>query len=130
MVQEYDLDRLGKKMPFSAPDGFFERMQANVLAEVAKEEEAKKVKGIQVKAQAKSQRKAKMIRLYMATASIAACVCLLVLIGRSFFGSEAVETQHSAASVATVDKAYDNLSADEQQELNATYANDVYLCME
>lgn len=130
MVQEYDLDRLGKKMPFSAPDGFFERMQANVLAEVAKEEEAKKVMEIQMTAQAQSRRRAKTIRLYMAVASIAACVCLVVLIGRSFFGSEAMETQHSAASVATVDKAYDNLSADEQQELNATYANDVYLCME
>lgn len=130
MVQEYNLERLGKKMPFSAPDGFFERMQANVLAEVAKEEEAKEVMEIRMTAQAKSHRKTKMIRLYIATASIAACVCLMVLIGRSFFGSGAVETQHSAASVATVDKAYDNLSADEQQELNATYANDVYLCME
>lgn len=130
MAQEYNFNKVGKKMPFSAPDGFFERMQANVLAEVAKEEEAKKVMKIRMTAQARSHRKAKMIRLYMAVASIAACVCLVLLVGRSFFGSGAVETQHSAASVATVDKAYDNLSTDEQQELNATYANDVYLCME
>lgn len=130
MAQEYNFNKVGKKMPFSAPNGFFEQMQANVLAEVAKEEEAKKVMKIRMTAQAKSQRKAKTIRLYMAVASIAACVCLVLLVGRSFFGSEAVETQHSSASVATVDKAYDNLSVDEQQELNATYANDVYLCME
>lgn len=129
MVQEYNLDRLGKKMPFSAPDGFFERIQANVLVEVAKEEKAKAAQ-VELAAKAKSSRKAKKIRLYIATASIAACVCLVVLIGRSFFGSSAVESQCSSASVAAVDKAYENLSADEQQELNATYANDVYLCME
>lgn len=112
MVQEYNLDRVGKKMPFSMPDGFFDQIQANVLAEV------------------KSHRKAKLVRLYAAIASIAACVCLVVLMGRSLFSVESKQPQHSVESVASVDKAYDNLSEDEQQELNATYANDVYLCME
>lgn len=125
MTNEYNLDRVGKKMPYQMPEGFFEQMQAKVLAEVEKE---KMAKASQV--EMKHRRKAKLVRLYVAAASIAACICLAVLVGRSFLSSDSAAPQHSAASVASVDKAYDNLSNEEQQELNATYANDVYLCME
>lgn len=116
MNQDYNFDKIGKKMPFTMPDGFFEQMQANVLAEVAKEE------------QAKQHGKAMIKRIYMAVASMAACVCLVFLVGGVLKNTGS--GQHSPASVASVDKAYDNLSNEEQQELNATYANDVYLCME
>lgn len=125
MTNEYNLDRVGKKMPYQMPEGFFEQMQAKVLAEVEKE---KMAKASQV--EMKHRRKAKLVRLYVAAASIAACICLAVLVGRSFLSSDSAAPQHTAASVASVDKAYDNLSNEEQQELNATYANDVYLCME
>lgn len=125
MTNESNLDRVGKKMPYLMPEGFFKQMQANVLAEVEKEEMAK-VSQMEMK----HRRKAKLVRLYVAAASIAACICLAVLVGRSFLSSDSAAPQHSAASVASVDKAYDNLSNEEQQELNATYANDVYLCME
>lgn len=125
MTNESNLDRVGKKMPYLMPEGFFKQMQANVLAEVEKEEMAKASL-----MEMKHRRKAKLVRLYVAAASIAACICLAVLVGRSFLSSDSAAPQHSAASVASVDKAYDNLSNEEQQELNATYANDVYLCME
>lgn len=125
MTNESNLDRVGKKMPYLMPEDFFKQMQANVLAEVEKEEMAKASQ-----MEMKHRRKAKLVRLYVAAASIAACICLAVLVGRSFLSSDSAAPQHSAASVASVDKAYDNLSNEEQQELNATYANDVYLCME
>lgn len=117
MKQDYNFESVGKKMPFTMPDGFFEQMQANVLAEVTKEE------------QAKQHGKAMMRRIYKIVASMAACVCLVFLLG-SVLKNTGSEEQHSPASVASVDKAFDNLSNEEQQELNATYANDVYLCME
>lgn len=125
MTNESNLDRVGKKMPYLMPEGFFGLMQANVLAEVEKEEMAKASQ-----MEMKHRRKAKLVRLCVAAASTAACICLAVLVGRSFLSSDSAAPQHSAASVASVDKAYDNLSNEEQQELNATYANDVYLCME
>lgn len=116
MEKEYNFNKVGKKMPFTMPDDFFAQMQANVLAEVAKEERAK------------HHRKAMVKRMYLAVASIAACVCLVLVIGYAVMGTG---SQHKVTtSIATVDKAYDNLSVDEQQELNATYANDVYLSME
>ena len=130
MTNEYNLDRVGKKMPYQMPEGFFEQMQANVLAEVEKEERAKAAQAVTLQVEMKHRHKAKLVRLYVAAASIAASVCLAVLVGRSFWSADSAAPQHLAASVASVDKAYDNLSNEEQQELNATYANDVYLCME
>ena len=130
MTNEYNLDRVGKKMPYQMPEGFFEQMQANVLAEVEKKEMTKAAQVVTLQVEMKHRHKAKLVRLYVVAASIAACVCLAVLVGRSFWSADSAAPQHSAASVASVDKAYDNLSNEEQQELNATYANDVYLCME
>lgn len=116
MNQDYNFERVGKKMPFIMPDDFFDKVQANVLAEVAKEE------------QAKLHGKSMIKRIYVAVASMAACACVVFLLSGVL--KNAGTEQHAPASMATVDKAYDNLSTEEQQELNATYANDVYLCME
>lgn len=137
MNDNYPFDKVGKKMPYKMPEDFFSHMQANVLAEVEKEEKLKAGQQTSVKS-----RKAMLKRIYLAAASIAACVCLVVGIGYSVLSSDG-ESQSSAASTVnvastnassasehSVDKAYDNLTAEEQQELNATYANDVYLCME
>ena len=137
MNDNYPFDKVGKKMPYKMPDDFFSHMQANVLVEVEKEEKLKAGQQTSVKS-----RKAMLKRIYLAAASIAACVCLVVGIGYSVLSSDG-ESQSSAASTVnvastnassasehSVDKAYDNLTAEEQQELNATYANDVYLCME
>lgn len=116
MDREYDIERMGRKMPFSMPENFFCQMQANVLAKVREEE------------MAKHHRKAMIRRMYVAVGSVAACACLVLVLGFSFFGRG--ESPKPAVNMASVDKVYDSLSAEEQQELNATYANDVYLSME
>lgn len=121
MVQEYNFDRVGKKMPFVLPDDFFAQMQSTVLAEVEKEEKEK------------LHRKAMVKRIYVAVASMAACICLVVGIGYGVIDKQShahSTADMAAASVVSVDKAYDNLSSEEQQDLNATYANDIYLSME
>lgn len=138
MNDNYPFDKVGKKMPYKMPEDFFSQMQANVLAEVEKEEKLKAGQQTSVKLVLERPRKAMLKRIYLAAAS----VCLVVGIGYSVLSSDG-ESQSSAASTVnvastnassasehSVDKAYDNLTAEEQQELNATYANDVYLCME
>ena len=117
MDREYNLDRVGKKMPFTMPEDFFDKVQANVLAQVALEEQKKK----------KHPRKAMMRRIWLAAASVAASVSMLLLIGNAVGDND---SSQEVASMAPVDKAYDQLSAEEQQEVYATYANDVLLGME
>lgn len=126
MEKEYDFEGVGKKMPYTVPDDFFAKMQAHVLAEVEKEEKAKQ------------RHHSKLVRMYVSVASIAACVCLGCFIGYSLMSNSVAGSsmtqdgmrQETISGVASVDKAYDKLSSDEQQELSATYANDVYLSME
>ena len=152
MNDNYPFDKVGKKMPYKMPEDFFSQMQANVLAEVAKQEKRKagqqtsvtsvserpsSVTPVSESLSSNKPRKAIIKRICLAAASIAACVCLVVGIGYSVLSSDG-ESKTSAASPVnvasasehSVDKAYDNLTSEEQQELNATYANDVYLCME
>ena len=134
MENEYNFEKVGKKMPFTMPEDFFNQMQANVLAEVAKEENEKKMAG---QPAVGTLRKVMVKRIWLAAASIAACVCLVIGIGYSMMSSDGESEASAASSVNvasasehSVDKAYDNLTVEEQQELHATYANDVYLCME
>lgn len=134
MNDNYPFDKVGKKMPYKIPEDFFSQMQANVLAEVAKVEREKQKAEQQT---SMKPRKAVIKRFWLAAASVAACVCLILGIGYSVLSSD-VDVKASvtstvnvaSASEHSVDKAYDSLTSEEQQELNATYANDVYLCME
>ena len=124
MDKEYNLESVGKRMPYSLPNGFFDKMQACVLAEVENEE--------QLKAERKKHRhRARLVRLYLSAAAVAASICLVIVLSKSYW-VDGTSRASSAASVNTaqVDKAYDNLSTEEQEELNATYANDVYLSMQ
>jgi len=135
MNDNYPFDKVGKKMPYKMPEDFFSQMQANVLAEVEKEEKLKAGQQTSVKLVLERPRKAMLKRIYLAAASIAACVCSVLSSDGESQSSAAstvnvASTNASSASEHSVDKAYDNLTAEEQQELNATYANDVYLCME
>ena len=123
MDKEYDMNKVGKKMPFSMPEGFFDRVQENVLAEVAKEEKMKLSQE-----RGAIRHRAKVHRMYVAVASLAASVCLAILVGKAV-----MDQGHDTlpkTSMAPVDKAYDALTQEEQQELNSTYANDIYLSME
>ena len=124
MNKEYNFDRVGKRMPYSMPADFFGRMQAEVLAQVDREEEEK--------AKAKRMRhRARLVRLYSSVAAVAASICLVVLVGKSFLYSEPSQSsQNIHVGMAKVDRAYDNLSQEEQEELNATYENDIYLSMQ
>ena len=61
MDREYNFDRVGKKMPFTMPEDFFGKVQANVLAQVALEEQKKK----------KHPRKAMMRRIWLAAVGLA-----------------------------------------------------------
>ena len=35
MEQSFDFEQVGKKMPYSVPDGFFEKMETEVMSQLA-----------------------------------------------------------------------------------------------
>ena len=123
MDKEYNLESVGKRMPYSLPNDFFDKMQADVLAEVENEERQKAERK-------KHRHRARLVRLYLSAAAVAASICLVVLSKSYWVDGTSHDSSAASVNTAQVDKAYDNLSTEEQEELNATYANDVYLSMQ
>ena len=124
MIENNDnLEKIGKKMPYSMPEGLFERVQSNVLKRIDEMEEQK-------------PKKALIRRLTIAITAIAASVCAFCML---YFGNmgdgngnnaHQLSKQQQAASNSAVDKAYDNLSQEEQENLLADYSNDIYMSLQ
>jgi len=124
MIENNDnLEKIGKKMPYSMPEGLFERVQSNVLKRIDEMEEQK-------------PKKALIRRLTIAITAIAASVCAVCML---YFGNvgdgngnnaNQLSKQQQAASTSAVDKAYDNLSQEEQENLLADYSNDIYMSLQ
>lgn len=129
MVQDNDnLEMIGKRMPYSMPPNLFERVQENVLAQIEKEEKQKTSNRKLLQAQ--RHRKAIIRRITVAITAIVASVCLVL--GFHFGNSQESTNLHKqqAVSLSTVDKAYDNLSQEEQENLVADYDNDIYMSLQ
>lgn len=135
------LEKIGKKMPYSMPEGLFERVQSNVLKRIDEMEEEKRLDAFKEQQQKNSQKQGKpkktlIHRLTIAITAIAASVCAVCMV---YFGnigdgngnsSHQLSKQQQATSTQAVDKAYDNLSQQEQQDLLADYSNDIYMSLQ
>lgn len=116
MQKDMNIEQMTKRMPYAMPEGCFDQVQKYVLSEVEKEER-----------HAHSHR-VMMRRIYLAVAAVAASVCMVVVLTQAHLFSS--PTKQQPASMAVVDKAYDRLTADEKEQLAATYENDIYLSMQ
>lgn len=131
------LEKIGKKMPYSIPEGLFERVQNNVLKQIEEMEEEKQLSASKEKLQKQQKTKKPFIRrLTIAITTIAASVCAVCML---YFGSmgnsngnntHQLSKQQQATSTSAVDKAYDNLSQEEQENLLADYSNDIYMSLQ
>jgi len=105
MNKTFDFEQIGKRMPYTVPDGFFEQMEQNVLAA------------------AKPAKKGRTVRMIVRAAIAAAAVVAVCF---------ALTTKNPGAatpadSFALVEQAYSNLSADDQNYLMQLYQDDLLL---
>ncbi len=114
------LERIGKRTPYAMPTNLFERMQDQVMGRIGEIDREEPVK---------RHRRAIIVRLSVAAAAIAASVCLVLVLRLGNVDSGESGTPQSANS-ATVDKAYDNLSQEERNNLIADYKNDIYMSLQ
>ena len=109
MEQNYDFNRIGKQMPYTVPDGFFDKLEENVMNEV--------------KAQP-VRKKAVTIRMAIRTAiAVAACIAL-------FFVVKKVLPQGQDAAIddfENVELAFNNLSTEDQDYLLEVYQEELFL---
>lgn len=117
------LRKIGKRTPYTMPDDLLGRMREQVMRrmdEIGKERQAKK------------QRRTLIVRLTVAATAIAASVCLVFVLrlGNVNGGGNGDSGMSQATNSTSVDKAYDNLSQQERENLLADYKNDIYMSLQ
>ncbi len=107
MSKNFNFDNVGKRMPYSTPEGFFDNLEDSVLARVSAETVTK-------------QRRSRLRIIISSIAATAAVAAIVLMVG--------IKTQQTAApSISDVDLAFSQLSTDDQEFMLSVYQNDVFI---
>ena len=110
MEQNYDFSKIGKQMPYTVPDNFFDQLEKNVMNEM--------------KAQPAKTKKATMIRMAIRTAiAIAACIILFLVVKKMLPQGQDTATD----DFENVELAFNNLSTEDQDYLLEVYQEELFL---
>ena len=113
MEQNYDFNNIGKKMPYTVPDGFFDQLEEQVMNEV--------------KAEPAQKKSAKTIRIAIRTLlAVAACIALFLIVKKTL-------PQDSDATIddfTSVELAFNNLSTEDQDYLLEVYQEEEELIID
>ena len=113
-----NFDQVGKRMPYSTPEGFFKEMEANILEQV-KDDKPKPVR-IQPK------KRPLMKVIWAAAMAVAASVAVLLVLNIDFSASSSQPSQVNNG-IQEVDQAFAQLSSADQAYLLSVYQEDVFL---
>ena len=129
----FDFKQVGKRMPYTTPDGFFKDMEKNLL-EAVKDDmpQAVKIQPQSVKVQLKKRPVFKMI--WAAAIAVAASVAVLLVLNIDFSAADSsLASSHSSqpsqakSDLEQVDQAFAQLSEADQAYLLDVYQEDVFL---
>ena len=116
---KFDFDQVGKRMPYSTPEGFFKEMEANIL------EQVKDDKQVPVRRQLKKQPLMKVI--WTAAMAGAASVAVLLVLNIDFAAPHSSLPSQADNEMQAVDQAFAQLSSADQAYLLNVYQEDVFL---
>ena len=129
----FDFKQVGKRMPYTTPDGFFKDMEKNILETVKDDTpQAVKIQPQSVKVQPKKRPVFKMI--WAAAIAVAASVAVLLVLNIDFSTADSsLASSHSSqpsqakSDLEQVDQAFAQLSEADQAYLLDVYQEDVFL---
>lgn len=116
---KFDFDQVGKRMPYSTPEGFFKEMEANIL------EQVKDDKQVPVRRQPKKRPLMKVI--WAAAMAVAASVAVLLVLNIDFMAPHSSLPSQADNEMQAVDQAFAQLSSADQAYLLNVYQEDVFL---
>ena len=119
--------KLNKRLPYSVPDGFFDVMEANVMAKIKADAEAgTSVGDDKADTQMLNKRYRKTIkRTRTISLSILAMAASLLLLFTIF--PKSTKTAQQTNDMESIDKAFSQLSTDDQTFLMEVYDDDMFL---
>ena len=110
MEQNYDFSKIGKQMPYTIPDGFFDKLEESVMNEV--------------KAQSAKTKKITVIRMAIRAAiAVAACIALFLVVKKVLPQGQDAATD----DFENVELAFNNLTTDDQDYLLEVYQEELFL---
>lgn len=120
-------EKLNKRLPYSVPDGFFDVMEANVMAKIKADAEAgTSVGDDKADTQMWDKRYRKTIkRTRTISLSFLAMAASLLLLFTIF--PKSTKTAQQTNDMESIDKAFSQLSTDDQTFLMEVYDDDMFL---
>lgn len=112
MEKDFDFGRVGTRMPYKVPEGFFGDLEANVMARV----------GNGSQGQVRLRRLGITGKVWWVVAA-AAAVCVAVLVLKAFYPGHPSENDYMAG----IESAYNGLTEEDQDFLLATYEDDLFI---
>lgn len=117
MEKNFNFDSIGKKMPYRMPENFLHELESSVIAEI----ESGKEKGKE-----KKETGFKIPRVYSLFRNLVAAAAVAIL----FIVCYTTMPAKQQNSYADIDRAFDNLSNDDQSFMIDTYENDSFAYIE
>ena len=108
----YDIDKVGKRMPYNVPDDFFATLEENVMREVKAD----------MKQSAAPQRRKAWLSKGFRRFSIAAAAALALVVGYRALSHSQTEDNFTA-----VEEAFAHLSEEDQEYLLEVYQEDIFM---
>lgn len=108
MENNFDFNRLGKRMPYRTPEGFLDEMEANIW---------KEVQGGRLQAPGVKTRR---LRIFTVSLTVAASIALL-------FVFSPVSHKEPPDSFSKVEQAFASLSQEDQAYILDVYEKDLFL---
>lgn len=119
MDTKFDFKQVGKRMPYSTPDGFLKDMESNIL-EAVKNDTSQPV--------VVEQKKRPVLKvIWTAALAAAASVALLFVVNMDFSASRSSQAD---SDLQAVDQAFAQLSSADQAFLLDAYQDDVSLTID
>lgn len=119
----FDFDNIGKRMPYSIPDGFFDKLEDDIWNEVKNDAPGHTESKDDAPATQGAKRKPKQLRLRLITRSLLAAAASIVLAFVIHFSFP----KRPATTINDVDQAFSQLSTDDQAYLVDVYQEDVFI---
>ena len=95
---KFDFDQVGKRMPYSTPEGFFKEMEANILEQVKNDKPAP----VRIQPKKRSLRKV----IWTAAIAVAASVAVLLVLNIDFAAPHSSLPSQADNEMQAVDQAY------------------------
>ncbi len=121
MNKDFDFDKIGKRMPYTTPEGFFDKLEDDIWKEVNGGcQEKENDKSAATETPYAGHKPAKLRLLMRSIVAVAASIALVLIVNMDFSGAD-------TATIGDVDEAFGQLTSDDQAYLLDIYQDDIFI---